>query len=314
MKVLITGGAGYIGTVLVERLLAETEAEIVVYDNLMYKQDGLFALLTNPRVTFVYGDVRDRNKLKTYIQQADYIIPLAAIVGMPACNKDPQLARQVNYEHLKYIADESASWTRIIVPNTNSGYGTMQNNEPCTEQSPLNPLSIYGVTKNDGEKAIMNGPNSGVTLRLATLFGTSYRFRKDLLVNDFVWKAVTDKYVVLFESHFKRNYIHIRDVVDVFIRVIKEWKLYRGQVYNLGLSSANLSKLELCELIQKYVPDFVIKQDDFATDVDKRNYIVSNAKLEATGWQPKYTLDMGIQELIKAYGLLKHTHTQFTNL
>lgn len=313
MNILITGGAGYIGTVLVERLLAETDADIVVYDNLMYKQDGLFALLHNPRVRFVYGDVRDYEKLDQYIMWADYIIPLAAIVGMPACDKDKRLAEDINYRQLYYIAENSPHNTRIIVPNTNSGYGVMENGQPCTEDSPLKPLSVYGKTKCEGEKAVMQS-GKGAALRLATLFGTSYRFRKDLLVNDFVLKAITDKYVVLFESHFKRNYIHIRDVVGVFIRIIKDWDTYKNRVFNLGLSSANLNKMELCLKIKEHVPGFVIKQDEFTKDFDQRNYIVSNARLEATGWTPQFSLDDGIKELIKAYGLLTRTNTQYTNL
>lgn len=312
MNILITGGAGYIGTVLVERLLAETDAEIVVFDNLMYKQDGIFALLHNPRVAFVYGDVRDRANLLPYLTWADYIIPLAAIVGMPACDKDPKLASDVNHHQLKFIA-ETTKVARIIVPNTNSGYGVMENGQPCTEDSPLKPLSVYGRTKCEGEKAVMDS-GRGVALRLATLFGTSYRFRKDLLVNDFVLKALTDKYVVLFESHFKRNYIHIRDVVGVILRIIKMWDVYVGKVFNLGLSSANLNKMELCLKIKEHIPGFVIKQDEFTKDFDQRNYIVSNARLEATGWQPTFTLDDGIEELIKAYPVLIKTNTRYTNL
>ena len=312
MNILITGGAGYIGTVLVERLLAETDAKIVIFDNLMYKQDGIFALLHNPRVAFVYGDVRDRANLLPYLAWADYIIPLAAIVGMPACDKDPKLASDVNHHQLKFIA-ETTKVARIIVPNTNSGYGVMENGQPCTEDSPLKPLSVYGRTKCEGEKAVMDS-GRGVALRLATLFGTSYRFRKDLLVNDFVLKALTDKYVVLFESHFKRNYIHIRDVVGVILRIIKMWDVYVGKVFNLGLSSANLNKMELCLKIKEHIPGFVIKQDEFTKDFDQRNYIVSNARLEATGWQPTFTLDDGIEELIKAYPVLIKTNTRYTNL
>ena len=313
MNILITGGAGYIGTVLVERLLATLDCHIIVYDNLMYKQDGLFPLLTNPKVVFIYGDVRDFEKLEKYIARADIIIPLAAIVGMPACNKDPKLAEDVNYRQLDFISATAAWGQRIIFPNTNSGYGFMQDGLPCTEESLLNPLSVYGKTKCDGEKAIME-LSDAVSLRLATVFGTSYRFRKDLLVNDFVLKALTDKYIVLFESHFKRNFIHVRDVVGAMIRVIHYWDTYKGQVFNLGLSTANISKLELCERIKKYIPDFVIKQDEFATDADKRNYIVSNKKMEATGWAPTFSLDDGIMELIHAYPVLIHSNSKYTNL
>lgn len=313
MKILITGGAGYIGTVLVEKLLAETDHSIVVLDNLLYRQDGIMPLLANPRVRFVYGDVRNFELLQKLMDDADYIIPLAAITGMPACNKDPKLAEDVNHGQLSYIANEAHYEARIIFPNTNSGYGVMENGAPCNEESPLNPLSVYGKTKCAGEKAIMQR-HGVVTLRLATVFGTSYRFRTDLLVNNFVLKALTDKYVVLFESHFKRNYIHVRDVANAMLRIIASWDTYKGNIYNLGLSTANLSKLELCEAIKRHLPDFVIKQDEFSQDLDKRDYIVLNDKIEATGWRPLYSLDDGIKELIAAYPVLLKSHTKFTNL
>ena len=259
MKILITGGAGYIGTVLVEKLLAETDHSIVVLDNLLYRQDGIMPLLANPRVRFVYGDVRNFELLQKLMDDADYIIPLAAITGMPACNKDPKLAEDVNHGQLSYIANEAHYEARIIFPNTNSGYGVMENGAPCNEESPLNPLSVYGKTKCAGEKAIMQR-HGVVTLRLATVFGTSYRFRTDLLVNNFVLK------------------------------------------------------LELCEAIKRHLPDFVIKQDEFSQDLDKRDYIVLNDKIEATGWRPLYSLDDGIKELIAAYPVLLKSHTKFTNL
>lgn len=317
MRILITGGAGYIGTVLVEALLTMADdydiEKITVLDNLLYKQDGLFPLLRNPLLHFVYGDVRDYRKLDPLMQEADFIIPLAAIVGAPACDKDPKLADEINHRQLYYLAENAPYNARIIVPNTNSGYGVGEDGKPCTEESPLNPLSVYGKTKCLGEQRVLDKGN-GIALRLATVFGTSYRFRRDLLVNDFVWKAVTDSYIVLFESHFKRNFIHIRDVVDAILVMIREFDVHKGQVFNVGLSSANLSKLELCQAIQKHLPKFVIKQDEFTQDFDKRNYIVSNDKLEATGWSPHFSLDEGIQELIKSYAVLKNTNTQFTNL
>ena len=314
MTILITGGAGYLGTVLLELILANIpEANVIVYDNLMYKQDGIFALLANKRVRFVYGDVRDYNHLDKYLQQADYVIPLAAIVGMPACDKDPRLAEDVNWRQLQHIAEDAPYRCRIIVPNTNSGYGQTNDGQPCTEKSILSPISVYGQTKCAGERAVMEAGGEFVSLRLATVFGTSYRFRKDLLVNDFVLKALTDKYIVLFESHFKRNFIHIRDVCMAMCMAICQWDKFKGQVFNVGLSSANLSKLELCHAIQKFIP-FVIKQDDFTSDADKRNYVVSNDKLEATGWVPLHSLDDGIQELIKAYSVFINSNTKYTNL
>ena len=318
MRVLITGGAGYLGTVLCEQLLARSEElgieYITAYDNLLYKQDGLFPLLTNPKLKFVFGDVREwTDKLRNLVSQHDVIIPLAAIVGMPACNRSPQTAEEVNYSHIANIcAFIQHTDTKILYPDTNSLYGTTDGLQMITEESPVKPISIYGTTKYKAEQEVLK--IGGIAFRLATVFGTSYRFRKDLLVNDFVLKAVTDKYVVLFESHFKRNYIHVRDVIDAFILMIQNYNSYRGQVFNVGLSSANLSKLELCETIKKHIPEFVIKQDEFAKDFDKRNYIVSNEKLESAGWKPKRDLDFGIQELIKAYEVLKNSNTKYTNL
>jgi nucleoside-diphosphate-sugar epimerase len=314
-RILITGGAGYIGTVLVETLLSNINRldieYITVYDNLMYKQDGLFPLLTHPKLRFVYGDVRDFDKLKEEVNKHNIIIPLAAIVGFPACERDKALAEHVNCDHIRFIVDSVAHDTKIIYPNTNSGYGVSDGVSFCDESTPLSPISTYGITKCKAEKAVRE--SGGISLRLATVFGTSYRFRKDLLVNDFVLRAVTDGFIVLFESHFKRNFIHIRDVVNAFILMIERYNLYRGQAFNVGLSSANLSKLELCEAIKKRV-SFVIKTDEFSKDADKRNYIVSNDKLEATGWFPRYSLDDGIQELIKAYKVFTHANTKHTNL
>lgn len=316
MKILITGGSGYIGTVLCEVLLSRAEElgiqHITVFDNLLYKQDGLFPLLSNTKLKFVFGDVRETKKLQDLANEHDVIIPLAAIVGMPACNRNPQAAWDVNFQHVNTLAEASAKGKKIIYPDTNSLYGATDGQIALDENSPVAPLSVYGVTKYEAEKAVLKA--GGIAFRLATVFGTSYRFRKDLLVNDFVLKAFTDKYIVLFESHFKRNFIHVRDVVDAMILMIQNYEKYKGQVFNVGLSSANLSKLELCEAIRGHLPDFVIRTDEFSKDADKRNYIVSNAKLEATGWSPKRDLDYGIQELIRSYGVLTNSNTKYTNL
>lgn len=315
-KILITGGSGYIGTILVEELLSlhhELDIEkITVLDNLLYKQDGLFPLLSNPKLDFIFGDVKDKEKLKKLVKEHNIIIPLAALVGMPACNRNPEVAEEVNYIHIDRICDCAAPATKIIYPNTNSLYGSTDGLQMIDENSPVNPISVYGETKYKAEKSVLK--YGGIAFRLATVFGTSYRFRKDLLVNDFVWKALNDKYIVLFESHFKRNFIHVRDVARAFILMIKNYNRYHGEVFNVGLSSANLSKLELCETVKKHVPDFVIKTDEFSKDLDKRNYIVSNDKLESTGWKPKYDLDYGIKELIKGYQVLLNSHTKYTNL
>jgi nucleoside-diphosphate-sugar epimerase len=313
MVILITGGAGYVGSVLTEQLLQRNDvSKVIVFDNLMYKQDGVFAFAHHPKFEFVWGDVRDYEKLEKYLAQADVVIPLAAIVGFPACERDRRLAQDVNANHVKFIARNHRWATKLIYPNTNSGYGVGKDDQRCTEETPLNPISVYGVTKCEAERWILDV--GGISLRLATVFGTSYRFRKDLLVNDFVLKALTDKYVVLFESHFKRNYIHVRDVVRAFEHMIGSYAINKGKAFNVGLSSANLSKLELCQAIQKHVPNFVIKTDEFSKDMDKRNYIVSNDKIEKAGWAPAYDLDYGIKELIKGYGILINSNTKYTNL
>ena len=311
--ILITGGAGYIGTKLVQKLVTlDSVKKVIVYDNLMYKQDGLFPFLCDPKIEFVYGDVREEKKLEKLVQEADVIIPLAAIVGFPACAKDPDTANKINNLHVQLIVNKARKDTKIIYPNTNSGYGVGEDGVYCTEKTPLNPISVYGVTKCAAEKSVLD--IGGVSFRLATVFGVAPRFRKDLLVNNFVLKALTDRYVVLFESHFKRNYIHVNDVVKAFITMIDQYDQHRGEPFNVGLSTANLSKLELCEKIKQYIPDFVITTNEFSQDLDKRNYIVSNDKLEATGWIPDCDLDYGIQELIKAYPVLINTDTKYTNL
>jgi len=334
MNVLITGGAGYVGSILVGKLLsAFTEynlfrdtpisfdekshrldlTKLVVYDNLMYKQVCLTDYMYVKEFQFVHGDVRDHKTLLPYIQQADVIIPLAAIVGFPASERDRRLATEINFEQIQFILNNTSSQQCIIFPTTNSGYGIGESGVYCTEETPLNPISHYGRTKCAAEQILLDSSRA-ITLRLATAFGVSPRMRLDLLVNNFVYKAVTDGYIVLFEKDFKRNFIHVRDVALTFIYMINKYSQFVGQAFNVGLSDANLSKLELTERIQKYVPKFVVKYDDFATDPDKRDYIVSNAKIEATGWRPYYTLDMGIQELVKAYSIIGHNNKQFTNL
>jgi nucleoside-diphosphate-sugar epimerase len=334
MNILITGGAGYIGTVLTEVLLQKADIEkVYVLDNLMYSQDGVMPFCANPKYEFVYGDVRDRELLHTLLDKVDIVFPLAAIVGFPACDRDPRGAHEINFEHVDHIARTFKG--RAIYPNSNSGYGAT--GDVCTEETPLSPISIYGKTKCEAEKSVLE--NGHTSLRLATVFGTSYRFRKDLLVNDFTLKAVTDGYIVLFEHAFKRNYIHIRDVVKAMIHFIgiprgktkEEGSIYCyrkegaswddlcyydpcGQAYNVGLSSANLSKLELCEKIKEHIPSLAIETSEFNSDPDKRNYIVSNEKIESTGWAPDYSIDDGIKELLKAYKIFTNAHTNHTNL
>jgi nucleoside-diphosphate-sugar epimerase len=311
MKVLITGGAGYLGSNLTRHLL-ETGYTVTVLDNLMYDQVTLLHLFGNPKFQFELGDVRDKKLLQELVGLNDVIIPLAAIVGMPACKANPDLTIAVNYQQVADIIEVLRDDQKLILPNTNSQYGS--SDSIITEESPFNPLSLYAKTKCDAENAMLANGN-GVSLRLATVFGVSPRMRLDLLVNDFVYKSVVDGYLVLFEAHFKRNYIHVQDIARTFQFVIENYDKCKGQAFNVGLSTANLSKLELAEKIKSHIPSLVIKQDDFKEDFDKRNYIVSNEKLEALGWKPIYDLDYGIKQLISAYKIVINKNNQnFTNL
>ena len=301
MKILITGGSGYLGSVITEKLLNKNY-EVTILDNLMYNQTSSITFTHNPNFNFIYGDVRDKSLLKSLVNAFDVIIPLAAIVGFPACDRDKDLATAVNYEHVRYICElVKGTDTKIVYPNTNSGYGIGESGE-CTEESPLNPISHYGVTKVKAEGEVLG--IGGISVRLATVFGTSPRMRMDLLVNEFVYKALTDKYITIFEKDFVRNYIHIRDVANVFLFMIENYDKHRGEVFNVGLSDANLSKEQLVEKIKGYVPDFAITYSDYYSDPDKRDYIVSNEKVESTGFKAEYSLDDGIEELIKTYTIL----------
>ena len=277
INVLITGGAGYLGSVIAEQLLNSGQInKLVIYDNLMYNQTSPIIHSHRKNFEFVYGDVRNHEQLLPYVEEADVIIPLAAIVGFPACDRDKDLATAINYTHVKFICDNLKDNQKILYPNTNSGYGIGENGE-CTEESPLNPISHYGVTKVNAEQEILK--KGGISLRLATVFGTSARMRMDLLVNEFVYKALSDKYITIFEKNFVRNYIHIRDVAFAFRFMIERYNEYSGEAFNVGLSNANLSKQQLVEKIKEYVPDFAITYSDYYQDPDKRDYIVSNKKL-----------------------------------
>jgi len=311
MKVLITGGAGYLGSNLTRHLL-EAGYTVTVLDNLMYDQVTLLHLFGNPKFQFELGDVRDKKLLQELVGLNDVIIPLAAIVGMPACKANPELTVAVNYQQVADIVEVLRDDQKLILPNTNSQYGS--SDSIITEESPFNPLSLYAKTKCDAENIMLEKGN-GVSLRLATVFGVSPRMRTDLLVNDFVYKSVVDGYLVLFEAHFKRNYIHVQDIARTFQFIIENYDKCKGHAFNVGLSTANLSKLELAEKIKSHIPSLVIKQDDFKEDFDKRNYIVSNEKLEALGWKPIYDLDYGIKQLISAYKIVINKNNQnFTNL
>ena len=311
MKVLITGGAGYLGSNLTRHLL-EAGYSVTVLDNLMYDQVTLLHLFGNPKFQFELGDVRDKKLLQELVGLNDVIIPLAAIVGMPACKANPELTVAVNYQQVADVVEVLRDDQKLILPNTNSQYGS--SDTIITEESPFNPLSLYAKTKCDAENIMLENGN-GVSLRLATVFGVSPRMRTDLLVNDFVYKSVVDGYLVLFEAHFKRNYIHVQDIARTFQFIIENYDVCKGEAFNVGLSTANLSKLELAEKIKEHVPSLVIKQDDFKEDFDKRNYIVSNDKLESRGWKPIYDLDYGIKQLLEAYKVvIKYNNKNFTNL
>jgi len=310
-NVLITGGAGYIGSILTEKLLQEGY-NVTVLDSLIYNQLSLLGFCHNKKFKFVHEDVRNESILEELVKNADVIIPLAAIVGMPACKSYPQVAIDVNYKHIVNVLKFDGKNKKIILPNTNSQYGS--STEIITEESPFKPLSLYAETKCDAEKALLDNQN-GIALRLATVFGLSHRMRMDLLVNDLTYKAITDGYLVLFESHFIRNYIHIRDIANTFLFMIENYDKCNGNAYNVGLSSANCNKLQLAEKIKEYVPELVIVQNEFKKDFDQRNYMVSNKKLESLGWSPKYSLDDGIQELLQGYKLInKYKNKDFTNL
>jgi nucleoside-diphosphate-sugar epimerase len=310
-SVLITGGAGYLGATLAEHLLSSGHS-VTVLDNLLFKQQSLNHLFKKEGFRFVYGDVRDTELLITEVNRHDVIIPLAALVGMPACKANPTLSVDVNYKQIVNITASTTSKQKIILPNTNSQYGS--SDSIITEDSPFKPLSLYAETKCNAEMDLLKSGN-GIALRLATVFGVSPRMRLDLLVNNFVYKSLDDGFLVLFESHFKRNYIHVQDIAQTFEFMIKHYDECNNQAFNVGLSTANLSKLELAQKIQNYIPSLVIKEDNFKEDFDKRNYIVSNEKLESKGWSPKYDLDYGIDQLISAYPIFnKINNSNFTNL
>ena len=312
MNILITGGSGYLGSVLTTRLIADGH-QVTVYDNLKYKQNSLVDLAHHDNFNFIYGDVRNTTDLLSEVKKADVIFPLAAIVGFPACEKDKHLASQTNYEQIKTIDSNLSSDQMLILPNTNSGYGIGETGMYCDETSPLNPITHYGKTKVDAEKVILDS-QKGISLRLATVFGVSPRMRMDLLVNFFTYKAMTDEYIILFEQNFKRNYIHIQDVASAFIFMMNNFDKYNGEAFNVGLSDANISKAELCDKIKEFLPKFVVSSNEYFSDPDQRDYIVSNDKIENTGWSPKFSLDAGIKELIKAYTIISNTHNEFTNL
>ncbi|MBM3854815.1 MAG: NAD(P)-dependent oxidoreductase [Verrucomicrobia bacterium] len=305
MRILITGGAGYIGSVLTPHLL-QAGHEVTVVDNFMFGQATLLECCKSPAFRVVRGDCRDERLLRTLLPGVDAIIPLAALVGAPLCQADPLGARTVNQEAVELLCRLASTEQWVLLPVTNSGYGIGEAGKFCTEESPLRPISIYGTTKVAAERAVLARPN-GLSFRLATVFGLSPRMRVDLLVNDFVHRAVTDRAVVVFEGHFKRNYIHIQDVARVFSFGLANFDRMKGRAFNVGLEEANLSKLELCAAIKRHLPGFTYLEAPVGEDPDKRDYIVSNQRLLQTGFGPEWSLDRGLAELIKGFTILRNS-------
>ena len=309
-NILITGGAGYLGSILIPELLLLGH-KVTVVDGFSGDLPSLATSCANEGFTPIRGDARDKALMQKLITKADVIIPLAALVGAPLCARDEIATTTTNFEAIKIAVDLMSPNQMLVYPTTNSGYGIGEQGKYCTEESPLKPISLYGKTKVDAEAAVLESGN-GITYRLATVFGMAPKMRVDLLVNDFTYRAVTDKAVVIFEGHFKRNYIHIRDVARAFIHGIDNYQVMNNQPFNVGLSDANLSKLELCERIKLQLPKFTFLESNIGEDPDKRDYIVSNEKLERTGFMPKWGIDQGIAELIKGYEMLNIR--RFTNI
>lgn len=301
-RVLVTGGAGYLGSILSEHLL-DAGYQVTVMDDLSAGRPGLFHLCGNPNFDFVRGDARDEKLLKEKLKTADIVVPLAAVVGMPACNRDPERAKSVNLEAIRSLIKLRSSEQLVVYPNTNSGYGTRTGEAQCTEDSALEPISLYGQTKVTAELELLQQKNT-ITLRLATVFGMSPRPRVDLLVNHFVWAALTDGYLVIFEKAFRRNYVHIRDVADCFLHCVKNAAAMAGKPYNVGLENANLTKEQLALKIKEHVPSFYVHFAEVGSDPDKRDYLVSNERLAKAGFVARRSLDEGISELIKGYRML----------
>jgi nucleoside-diphosphate-sugar epimerase len=305
LSILVTGGAGYLGSTLAPALLNEGH-RVTVLDNFLFAQTSLNHLCADPNFDVRRGDARDPEVLKPLLRDADVIIPLAALVGAPMCNNDKIGAESLNRDAVLTLIKLASKEQRIMMPVTNSGYGIGEAGKFCTEETPLRPITLYGRTKVEAEKAVLDRGNS-ISFRLATVFGMSPRMRIDLLVNDFVYRAINDRAVVLFEAHFKRNFIHVRDVARAFLHGICNFDTMKDQPYNVGLSEANLSKLELCQQIQRHLPKFVFLEAPVGEDPDKRDYIVSNEKIERTGYQPAFSLDAGIGELIKGYRMIRNS-------
>ena len=304
-NILVTGGAGYLGSTMVPDLLSAGH-KVTVLDNFMFKQASLNNCCYHPNFTVVKGDIRQKDTMSRLMKENDVIIPLAALVGAPLCSLDPIGATTINHDAIELMLKLLSKDQIVLMPTTNSAYGTGDKDNYCNEESPLRPISQYAIEKVEIEKELMQHENA-ISFRLATVFGMSPRMRIDLLVNDFTYRAVNDRFVVLFESHFKRNYIHVRDVSRVFQHALNNHDSMKGEIYNVGLSDANVSKKELCEHIQQQVSDFIFIDEQIGKDPDQRNYIVSNEKIESTGFKTEFSLDRGVGELVKGYGMIKNS-------
>jgi nucleoside-diphosphate-sugar epimerase len=296
-RILVTGGAGYLGSILCGRLL-EAGHRVTVLDNLRSGGAGLFHLCAEGNLDFVRGDARDEGALQPLLRGADVVIPLAAVVGAPACDRDPWAARSVNLDAIRTLDRLRGRDQLVVFPTTNSGYGTRSGEVACTEDTPLEPVSLYGRTKAEAEAGLLESGNA-ITLRLATVFGMSPRMRLDLMVNHFVHAAVTDGCILLFEKDFRRNFVHIRDVADCFVHCIRRSSRMTGRAYNVGLDSANLTKEQLAAKVREAVPSFRILHSDTGADPDRRDYVVSNQRLRESGFEAKRSLEEGIAELVK---------------
>jgi nucleoside-diphosphate-sugar epimerase len=309
-RILVTGGAGYLGSIMVPELLQQGHA-VTVLDSFIFGQSSLLECCAHERFEMVRGDARDAGVLRPLLATVDTVIPLAALVGAPLCQRDRIGTISTNRDAIRTLTELASKQQRIIIPITNSGYGIGQQGVFCTEETPMKPISLYGSTKVEAEQIAFEHGNT-ISLRLATVFGMSPRMRLDLLVNDFTYRAVTDRFLVVFEGHFKRNYIHVRDVARAFVHALDNFERMKNEPYNVGLSDANLSKLELCARIKEQVPDFLYLEAPIGEDPDKRDYIVSNEKIEKTGFQPAFSLDRGIRELLKGYRII--TNSRYSNV
>ena len=309
-NILVTGGAGYLGSILVPDLLAAGH-RVTILDSFIYKQTSLLDVCHHSNFSVVRGDTRVTHDILPLVNQADIIIPLAALVGAPICNQDPIGATTINHDSILMMLKHLSKEQIVLMPTTNSAYGKGDKENFCTEESPLNPISKYAIDKVEVEKALMQHPNA-ISFRLATVFGISLRMRIDLLVNDFVYRAVNDRFIVLYQAHFMRNYIHVRDVSAAFMHCMNHFDSMKGEIYNVGLSNANLSKHQLCEKIKEQLPELYFIEAEVGEDPDKRDYLVSNEKIEKTGFKPKWSIEQGIAELIKGYQVIKRK--QFANI